>query len=73
LRDFLALALAMLFKPGASAEKGSAWEIVILTVPTIGLIRAIISIIGFHTFLIKECYANVDETQEQIVLMNRNL
>jgi len=52
-RDLLALALAVLFKPCASAEKGSAHQIIIVTVSTIKLIRTIISIIGFHTFLIK--------------------
>ena len=61
-RNFLALAFAVLFKPCASTEKGSTCEIIIFTVPKIDSIRAIISIIGFHTYLMKKPYANVRRT-----------
>ena len=62
-RNFLALALAVLLKSGASAEKGSTDKIILLTVPTIGPIPAVVIIIGFHACLIKKCRANVNDTQ----------
>ena len=72
-RDLLALPFAVLFKPCASAEKGSAHQIIIFTVPTIGSVPAVVIIIGFHACLITKCHANVNDTQEQILFMSRNL
>jgi len=60
-RNLLALALAVLFKPCASAEKGSACKIIIFTVPTIDSMHGMVSILSFHTYLIKilfECALN---------------
>ena len=71
-RNFLALPFAVLFKPCASTKKGSTGEIIIFTVPTIALIRAIISIIGFHTFFIynapycTRCLLNKHEPGEDL-------
>jgi len=60
-RNHLALAFAVLFKAGASSEKGSAGEIIIFTIPTVSLIRVIIKILSFHMYLRKilfECALN---------------
>jgi len=51
---FPALALAVLIKPSASAEKGNTHQIIVFAIPTIGSIPAVIIIIGFHAFLINE-------------------
>jgi len=51
-RDFLALSLAVPFKPRASPEKGRTSEIMIGTVPTTPLMHLMIGIISFHAYLI---------------------
>lgn len=60
-RNYLALPFAVLFKPCTSPEKGNTGKIIIFAVPTIGSMRAIMSIISFHAVLIKNLYANCAE------------
>ena len=54
LRNFLAVVFGVPFKPCASTKKGSTREVIIFIVPTIGLLHFTISIISFHTYLIKK-------------------
>jgi hypothetical protein len=53
-RNHLALSLILLFKPGASPEKGSAGEIIIRTIPTVLPRYLLCILISFHSVLINE-------------------